>query len=72
MEVVYDLDVEARSVASELGMAMVRASTAGTHPSFVKMIRELLLERIENVPPRFLGSRGPSHIICQPDCCAAR
>src|SRR5215208_1385362 len=36
MEVVYDLDVEAQRVATELGMAMVRASTAGTHTSFVK------------------------------------
>ena len=60
MEVVYDLDVEARGVADELGIKMVRASTAGTHPSFVRMIRELMLERIQNdVPPN----------ICLPDCC---
>lgn len=60
MEVVYDLDVEARSVAEQLGMKMVRASTAGTHPSFVRMIRELMMERIRNdVPPN----------ICLPDCC---
>ena len=48
MEVVYDLDVEAQKVAGEIGMKMVRASTAGTHPAFVRMIRELMLERIEN------------------------
>src|SRR5215213_5909665 len=48
MEVVYDLDVEARNVAEEIGMNLVRARTAGTHPSFVKMIRELMLERINN------------------------
>ncbi len=60
MEVVYDLDVEARRVADEIGMKMVRASTAGTHPSFVRMIRELVMERIQNdVPP----------CICLPDCC---
>jgi len=72
MEVVYDLDVEAQKVASEVGMAVVRASTAGTHPSFIKMIRELILERIENVPARFIGSRRAGHSFCQPDCCAAR
>ena len=60
MEVVYDLDVEARRVADEIGMKMVRAQTAGTHPSFVRMIRELMMERIQNdVPP----------CICLPDCC---
>ncbi len=69
MEVVYDLDVEARQVAKELGLNMVRAATAGTHPSFVKMVRELILERVDNQPPRFLGSRGPAHAICPTDCC---
>jgi protoporphyrin/coproporphyrin ferrochelatase len=60
MEIVYDLDVEARRVAEEIGLKMVRAKTAGTHPAFVRMIRELMLERIENrVPPN----------ICAPDCC---
>ena len=69
MEVVYDLDYEAQSVAKELGMTMVRAATAGTHPAFVKMIRELMLERIDNAPARFLGSRGPVHNVCPADCC---
>ena len=60
MEVVYDLDVEARRVADEIGIRMVRAATAGTHPSFVKMIRELVMERVNGeVPPN----------ICAPDCC---
>ncbi|HJP94368.1 MAG TPA: ferrochelatase [Pyrinomonadaceae bacterium] len=60
MEVVYDLDIEARHVCEEIGLKMVRAKTAGTHPAFVKMIRELIFERIENrVPPK----------VCAPDCC---
>ena len=69
MEIVYDLDFEAQNLARELGMKMVRAATAGTHPAFVKMIRELMLERIHNEPPRFLGSRGPVHNVCPADCC---
>ena len=60
MEVVYDLDVQARAVANELGMTMVRAATAGTHPAFVKMIRELVVERIEYQVPQN---------VCEPDCC---
>jgi protoporphyrin/coproporphyrin ferrochelatase len=69
MEVVYDLDIEAQRVAQELGMKLVRAATAGTHPLFVKMIRELILERVDNAPARFLGSRGPAHSVCPADCC---
>ena len=61
MEVVYDLDVEAQKVARELGIKMVRTKTAGTHPAFVKMIRELMLERINNLVPAN---------VCAPDCCA--
>jgi ferrochelatase len=69
MEIVYDLDFEAQNLAHELGMKMVRAATAGTHPAFVKMIRELIVERMYNEPPRFLGSRGPVHDVCPADCC---
>jgi ferrochelatase len=71
MEVVYDLDVEAQKVASELGMKMLRAATAGTHPAFVKMIGELMMERIDNVPVRFLGSSGARSAVCAPDCCVS-
>ena len=69
MEVVYDLDVEARRLADELGMNLVRAATAGTHPSFVRMIRELILERVDDLQPRFLGTRGVAHAVCPADCC---
>jgi len=62
MEVLYDLDTEARAICDELGLHMVRAATAGTHPRFVQMIRELILERIEN----------PRRDICAPDCCPGR
>ena len=69
MEVVYDLDVEAHKVSEEIGLNMVRAGTAGTHPSFVKMIRELMLERLQGSERRYLGERGPSHDFCMIDCC---
>ena len=69
MEVVYDLDYEAQQLANELGMTMVRAATAGTHPAFVKMIRELILERVDHAPRRFLGTRGAVHDVCPADCC---
>ena len=46
LEVLFDLDVEARDTAAELGLSLVRAPSAGTHPSFVAMIRELIEERL--------------------------
>ncbi len=70
MEVVYDLDLQARSRAVELGLNMVRAATVGTHPRFVRMIRELIEERLVDDPVRLhLGSRGPAPDACPPDCC---
>lgn len=69
MEIIYDLDTEARQLCEELGLNMVRASTASTHPAFVKMIRELILERVGGVEPRFLGSRGLAHTVCPPGSC---
>jgi len=69
MEVIYDLDVQAKKVADELGIRMVRAATAGTHPLFVQMIRELILERINDVRPRHLGNREIALDNCTSDCC---
>jgi ferrochelatase len=69
MEVVYDLDTEARARAAALGLGLVRAGTAGTHPAFVEMIRELVEERIAGRAPRALGARGPRSDDCAPDCC---
>lgn len=42
VEVLYDLDVEAASIACECGVTMRRAPTVGTHPLFIKMIADLL------------------------------
>jgi ferrochelatase len=70
LEVVYDLDMEARQVADSLGLNFVRAATAGTHPDFVRMIRELIIERIDGsfVRPS-MGMMGPGHDICEAGCC---
>ncbi|MBV9081456.1 MAG: ferrochelatase [Acidobacteriaceae bacterium] len=72
MEVVYDLDTEAAQLASELGINMIRAATAGTHPAFVRMIRELVEERLDPSAPKLsLGFFGPSDEVCPADCCLA-
>jgi len=73
MEVLFDLDHEAMDHAAELGMTMIRSATVGTHPRFVRMIRELILERTTKQPDRpYLGRRGPNHDICPVNCCLLR
>jgi len=70
MEVVYDLDTEARALSAELGLNMVRAACVGTHPKFVAMIRELILERsTPGLERRSMGSMGASHDVCPEGCC---
>jgi ferrochelatase len=74
MEVVFDLDTEARETADELGLTMVRAGTAGVHPAFVSMVGDLLIERAAverggTADRPALSSRGPSHDVCPADCC---
>uniref|UniRef100_A0A7C2NZG3 Ferrochelatase n=1 Tax=Schlesneria paludicola TaxID=360056 RepID=A0A7C2NZG3_9PLAN len=69
LEVLYDLDVEAKMLADELGLRMVRAATVGSHPRFIGMIGELIAERLGQLPPRAIGRFGPSHDVCPVDCC---
>ena len=54
MEVLYDLDTEARAVCDRMGVRMVRAGTVGTHSAMIRMIAEL----IESQP-----------VLCAEDCC---
>jgi len=72
MEVLYDLDLEARHKCDELGLSMVRSQTVGTHPRFVSLLRELIAERARILPEtsrRALGGDGPSHDVCPATCC---
>lgn len=69
VEILWDLDIEARRVCDELGLNMVRAETVGSHPNFVSMIRELILERVAGAPQRAVGRFPPSHDVCPDDCC---
>jgi ferrochelatase len=72
MEVIFDLDVEARQQCEALGLNLVRASTVGTHPVFITALRQLIEERLTDTPNRLaLGHRGPSPDICPDDCCLA-
>ena len=70
LEVIYDLDTEAQALARELGINMVRAATVGTHPNFVEMVRELVLERLKpGGVRRALGQLPPCPDVCPEGCC---
>ncbi len=71
MEVKYDLDIEAKQLCDELGIDMQRAGTAGVHPSFVRMIRQLIEERTEGSERLALGTLGSRSDECAVDCCPA-
>jgi ferrochelatase len=71
MEVIWDLDHEAKAIADELQLGLYRAGTVGEHPLFIAMIRELIQERLGTVETRrtCAGSAArPDR--CAPGCCA--
>jgi len=71
LEVIYDLDTQARQLCDELGMVMIRSATVGTHSKYIAMIRELILERVEGAPRRSVGDMPMCADACASDCCPA-
>ncbi len=70
IEVLFDLDTEAAEIAAHLGLNMVRAATVGTHPLFVRMIGQLIAERLDPTIDRAAeGCLAMGLDICPPDCC---
>lgn len=74
LEVAWDLDTEAATVAQELGMGYARAATAGTDPRFVAMVLELVREHTDAAPARRLSTVGAAGCTrngapCAVGCC---
>ena len=69
MEVMFDLDTEAKEACEELGVNMVRAATVGVHPKFVGLVRELVTERMNDSERIAIGKFPASHDVCPKDCC---
>ena len=47
VEVLYDLDLEARATAEGCGMNFIRAGTVGEHPQFINMLANLVCEDMQ-------------------------
>lgn len=72
MEVLWDLDNEAKESAAEAGLAFRRTPTPGVHRAYVEGLVDLVLERRDGVPTAerpALTSLGPWFDVCRPGCC---
>jgi ferrochelatase len=74
VEVIWDLDTEAREHAEELGMGFARAATAGPDPRFADMVADLVAEHLHEAAPRALGDVPAGGCTvngapCAVDCC---
>lgn len=48
VEVLFDLDVEAKETAEELGLKMHRAATVGDHPVFIDLLAQRVMEIVRS------------------------
>lgn len=71
MEVVWDLDTEAKETAAELGVGFRRSPTPGTDPRFVGGLVDIVEERLGRREGRAAQGCFPAwYDVCRPGCCA--
>ncbi len=46
VEVLYDLDIAAKKIAADLGVALIRASCPNDHPTFIRMMADVIQAQI--------------------------
>ncbi|NMM91696.1 ferrochelatase [Rhodococcus sp. SRB_17] len=76
LEVVWDLDTEAKDKAAELGLDFVRAATPGRDRRFAQLVPTLIAELVNGERPLRLGNEpllgGTTNgVSCAINCCAA-
>lgn len=52
VEVLYDLDIEAKQIAAGLGVNMIRAGCPNDHPTFVRMMAGVIAAKMHSVEDR--------------------
>jgi protoporphyrin/coproporphyrin ferrochelatase len=52
VEVLYDLDIEAKQIAENHGVKMCRVSCLNDHPTFIRMIAEVIQDKIKSAGDR--------------------
>ena len=61
--------VRSRLLATTTLLSVLIAATVGAHPAFIRMIRDLVQERVHGAPRLALGTFPASHDVCAVDCC---
>jgi ferrochelatase len=46
VEVLYDLDIEAKATAADCGVRLHRAGTVGDHPAFIRLLADLVQAKL--------------------------
>ena len=73
VEVVWDLDTEAKETADEKGLAFRRVATSGEDPRFVEALADLVQERLDvQFPRRVVTDFGGTPDVCGANCCVGR
>ena len=52
VEVLYDLDIEAKQIAADLGLDLSRVSCPNDHPTFIRMMAEVIESHVKKVEDR--------------------
>ena len=70
IEIIYDLDIEAKNMAENLGLNFLRVASPVAHPEFPKMVVDLIMERMTENPQRLaIGKYQANHDVCPVNCC---
>lgn len=70
IEVIWDLDNEAKEIAEEQKLRFIRVATPGKSSKFVSGLVDLIAERLEGEAEiKALSSMGPWPDTCTADCC---
>lgn len=71
VEVLWDINHEARERAAELGIQLTRAHTPSSDPRFAAMVTELVGEHVAHLPVRKLTDLPRGYATCNGEPCAA-
>jgi len=69
IEIVWDLDNEAKTIAEEENLRFIRVATPGKSEAFVSGLVDLLEERLTKTERKALSPMGPWADFCPVGCC---
>ncbi len=69
VEVIWDLDHQAKEIAENHGLRFIRVSTPGVAKNFIEGIVDLVAERVAGAEKKALSALGPWSDFCPTGCC---